>query len=105
MYKICFYVPENAVEIVKKALFDAGAGHIGNYDCCSWQTLGDGQFQALEGSNPTIGKQGVVEVVAEYKVELVCEEKHIEDAIHALKDSHPYEEPAYDVIKLESLDF
>ena len=102
MYKICFYVPENAVELVKKALFDAGAGHIGNYDSCSWQTLGDGQFRALDGSNPTIGQQGVVEAVAEYKVELVCEEKHIEDVISALKDSHPYEEPAYDVIKLES---
>lgn len=101
MYKICFFVPENAVELVKNALFDTGAGRIGNYDCCSWQTLGEGQFRALDGSNPTIGQQGTIELVAEYKVELVCDENHIEDTIRALKDSHPYEEPAYDVIKLE----
>ena len=101
MYKICFYVPENAVEIVKEALFDAGAGQIGDYDSCCWQTLGTGQFRALEGSNPTIGQQGKTEVVAEYRVELVCDEKHIKNTIKALKDSHPYEEPAYDIIKLE----
>lgn len=102
MYKICFFVPENSVETVKKALFDAGAGHIGNYDSCSWQTLGKGQFRALENSNPSIGQRGITETVDEYKVELVCDEKHIKDAIKALKDSHPYEEPAYDVIKLEA---
>ena len=101
MYKICFYAPENAVEIVKDALFDAGAGHMGNYDSCSWQTLGDGQFRALEGSNPAIGQQGVTEVIPEFRVELVCDETHIKEAILALRKSHPYEEPAFDVIKLE----
>jgi len=101
MYKICFFAPKDAVELVKKALFDAGAGRIGNYDSCSWQTLGDGQFQALEGSNPTIGQHGVIEVVAEYKVELVCDDNYIKNVIKALKASHPYEEPAYDVIRLE----
>ena len=101
MYKISFYVPENAVELVKSALFDAGAGHLGNYDSCSWQTLGDGQFRALEGSNPTIGQHGKTEVVPEYRVELVCDKTHIKDAILALRHSHPYEEPAFDVIKLE----
>ena len=102
MYKICFFAPKDAVELVKTALFDAGAGHIGNYDSCSWQTLGHGQFRALEGSKPSIGQQGVTEVVAEYKIELVCDEKHIADVIKALKLNHPYEEPAYDVIKLEN---
>ena len=101
MYTICFFAPKDAVELVKQALFDAGAGHIGNYDSCSWQTLGDGQFRALEGSNPTIGQHGVIEVVAEYKVELVCDDKYIKNVIKALKASHPYEEPAYDVIRLE----
>lgn len=103
MYKICFFVPEDAVEIVKKALFDAGAGRIGDYDSCSWQTLGSGQFQPLENSKPTIGQIGKTETVAEYKVELVCDDSHIKQAIRALKESHPYEEPAYDVIKLEAL--
>ena len=101
MYKISFYVPENAVELVKKSLFNAGAGHIGNYKFCSWQTLGNGQFHPLEDSRPTLGLRGKTEIVEEYKVEMVCDEKNIERAIFALKNTHPYEEPAYEVIKLE----
>ena len=101
MYKICFYVPENSVELVKNSLFDAGAGHIGNYKFCSWQTLGNGQFHPMKDSNPTLGLQGNTEIVAEYKVEMVCDNDHIKKVISALKDTHPYEEPAYDVIKLE----
>lgn len=103
MYKICFYAPENAVEIVKQALFTAGAGRIGNYDSCCWQVLGSGQFRPLENSNPAIGKTGEVETVSEYRVEMVCEDKSIKDVIKALRLSHPYEEPAYDVVKLENL--
>ena len=102
MYKICFYVPENATDLVKQAVFDAGAGKIGDYDCCSWQTLGTGQFRPLDGSNPFIGKKGQVETVTEYKVELVCDDQHIKVAIAALKKAHPYEEPAFDVWKLEN---
>lgn len=101
MYKICFYVPDNAVEIVKQALFAAGAGRIGNYDSCCWQVLGSGQFRPLENSNPAIGKTGKVETVSEYRVEMVCEDRIIKDVVEALRQSHPYEEPAYDVLKLE----
>ena len=102
MYKICFYVPNDFTETVKEALFEAGAGKIGNYDQCSWQCAGKGQFRAMEGSNPFIGKQNKLEIVDEYKVELVCDEKNIKMAIKALKSSHPYEEPAYEVYKLEN---
>lgn len=98
MYKICFYVPESHLEKVKEALFIAGAGRIGNYDRCSWQCLGEGQFRPLAGSQPAIGQQGLVERVAEYKVELVCSRENIQAAIASLKASHPYEEPAYDVL-------
>lgn len=56
MYKICFFVPENHVDLVKNALFEAGAGRIGDYDNCSWQTLGTGQFRPLKNSSPTIGQ-------------------------------------------------
>jgi len=101
MYKICVYVPENAVETVKSALFDAGAGRIANYDSCCWQSSGTGQFRPLENSNPAIGSHGKVEQVAEIKIELVCEDALIEDAISAMKQAHPYEEPAYDVWRLE----
>jgi hypothetical protein len=100
MYKICVYVPENSVENIKRALFNAGAGRIGNYDSCCWQTDGIGQFRPLSGSNPAIGSPGEVETVREVKIELVCEDELVEQAISAMKESHPYEEPAFDVWQL-----
>ena len=100
MYKICVYVPENSVENVKKALFDAGAGRIGNYDSCCWQTTGTGQFRPLDGSKPAIGSLDKVEYVVEVKIELVCEADLVKVVVKALKDSHPYEEPAFDVWEL-----
>ena len=101
MYKICVFVPETTIEPVKQAMFEAGAGKIGDYDSCCWQTLGQGQFRPLEGSSPFIGEQDRIETVAEYRIEMVCAEAHIKDVVAALKSSHPYEEPAYDVWKLE----
>ena len=103
MYKLSFYVPVADSEKVKSAVFATGAGQIGNYDYCCWETLGYGQFRALIGSNPTIGKQNILEQVAELKVELVCDDHLIRDAVRALKQAHPYEEPAYQVYKLEEL--
>ena len=101
MYQLCFYVPQTHLEVVKDAVFATGAGRIGEYDNCCWQTLGKGQFRPLEGSNPFLGEKGWVEQVDEYKVELVCEEHLIEAAIEALLEAHPYEAPAYHVIQLE----
>ena len=100
MYKICVYIPENSVENVKTALFEAGAGRIGNYDSCCWQTEGVGQFRPLAGSNPAIGAMGEIEQVQELKIELVCQDEYIQDAIRAMKIAHPYEEPAFDVFEL-----
>ena len=100
MYKICVYVPENSVEKVKQALFDAGAGRIGNYDSCCWQTDGIGQFRPLENSKPAIGSLNKVEQVREIKIELVCEDDLVKSAIRAMRESHPYEEPAFDVWEL-----
>ncbi|MCK4834148.1 MAG: YqfO family protein [Gammaproteobacteria bacterium] len=102
MYKICVYVPEKSVENVKQALFDAGAGKIGNYDSCCWQTDGIGQFRPLAGSNPAIGSHGEIEHVPEVKIELVCEDELVEVAVQAMRDAHPYEEPAFDVWQLAS---
>ena len=103
MYKLCVYVPENSVEKVKQALFDAGAGRIGNYDSCCWQTTGTGQFRPLENSNPSIGTLDEIEHVAEIKIELICANDLIKEAIQALRDSHPYEEPAFDAWELSEL--
>jgi len=104
MYKINFYAPESHLEELKQALFSAGAGRIGNYDSCCWQTKGLGQFRALEGSAPYIGQQGVVEHVEEYKVDMVCSKKNLKQAVKALLESHPYEEPAYEVYLINNLD-
>lgn len=100
MYKLCFYVPETHLEAVKSAVFAAGGGRIGDYDSCCWQVLGQGQFRPLAGSDPFLGKQGEVEQVAEYRVELVCERDHMAAVLAALKEAHPYEEPAYDVLQV-----
>ncbi len=96
-YRISIYVPESHLEPVKEALFAAGAGRAGDYDRCCWQTQGQGQFRPLEGSEPFIGEQGRDEVVAEYKIELVCDGDHIINAVQAMIEAHPYESPAYDV--------
>jgi hypothetical protein len=103
MYKLAFFVPPSHVEQVKNALFAAGAGRVGAYDCCSWQVLGQGQFRPLDGSQPFIGQAGEVEQVQEWKVELVVPDELIRHAVAALKNSHPYEVPAYDVWKLEDI--
>lgn len=100
MYKICFFVPEDHAEAVKRAMFAAGAGKIGDYDSCCWQTAGQGQFRPLPGSQPFIGEQGEVERVTEYKVEMVCATELMGAALKALRDSHPYEEPAFDIIEM-----
>jgi len=101
MYKLAFFVPPSHVEQVKSALFAAGAGRIGAYDSCSWQVLGQGQFRPLDGSQPFIGQAGEIEQVQEWKVELVVADELIQQVVAALKSSHPYETPAYEVWKLE----
>ena len=101
-YKIELYVPESHLAAVKTAMFEAGAGRVGNYDCCAWQTRGEGQFRPLDGSSPFLGNQGQIETVIEHKLEMVCEEQCLEAVIAALKRAHPYEEVAYTVIRTET---
>lgn len=100
MKKLVFYVPKNDAEKVKAAIFKSGAGTIGNYDCCSFETEGFGQFRPLKGSNPHIGSEGKIEKVIELKIETICSDEKIADVIKALKQAHPYEEPAIDVYQL-----
>ncbi|MEZ5492462.1 MAG: NGG1p interacting factor NIF3 [Gammaproteobacteria bacterium] len=102
LYRIEFYVPETHLEVVKEALFAAGAGRVGDYEKCAWQTRGAGQFKPGDNSSPFIGSAGELETVVEFKVELVCAEERLEAAVTAMKAAHPYEEPAYAVLRLES---
>lgn len=97
MYKLCVYIPSDYLEQVKSALFDAGAGTVGQYDQCCWQTLGSGQFRPLAGSQPFLGNTHQLETVEEFKVEMVVKDALIKTVIAHMKQAHPYEEPAYDV--------
>lgn len=103
MYMIAFYVPETHLEPVKNAIFQAGAGRIGNYSHCAWQIEGVGQFMPLAGSNAFIGAIDTVEKAPEYKVEAICDDAHIKEVVAALKLAHPYETPAYQVWQLEDI--
>jgi structural hemagglutinin/hemolysin toxin protein RtxA len=101
MYSLVFYVPESHCDIVKQAVFAAGAGQLGNYAHCAWQVLGQGQFRPTAGSQPFIGEQEQLMIVNEYRVEMLCAPSCIKAVISALKSSHPYEEPAYSIVKLD----
>lgn len=104
MYKLVFFVPESHLDAVKAAVFATGAGRIGNYDQCCWQTQGQGQFLPLAGATPYIGQQHQLETLMEYRVEMVCDDECVKAAINALRNAHPYEEPAFDVWRLADLD-
>jgi hypothetical protein len=93
-------VPREALDAVRTALFEAGAGRIGGYEHCSWYTQGTGTFLGGEGTNPTLGEAGREERVAELRLETVFPEEKQEDVIAALRRAHPYEEPAFDVYAL-----
>ncbi len=102
MYKLTYYVPLEAKEETKTALFSIGVGKYNNYEHCSFETVGVGQFKPIKSANPYIGKKDTVEYVKEYKVEMICSDELIKKAVEVLKEAHPYEEVAYEVIKLEN---
>jgi dinuclear metal center YbgI/SA1388 family protein len=99
-YKLTTFVPEASLETVAEALFDAGAGRIGNYTRCSFRTAGTGTFVGDETTNPTVGEPGKFERAPEVKLETLCPIDRVADILTALRHSHPYEEPAFDLIKL-----
>jgi hypothetical protein len=98
--KLVVFVPVEALETVRDALFAAGAGRIGDYERCSWYAEGTGTFRALPGASPTIGEVGEEERVPELRLETVFPEEAQETIVAALRSAHPYEEPAYDVYLL-----
>jgi len=102
--KIVVFVPIADAERVRQALAEAGAGAIGDYDSCSFQTEGTGRFRPLAGANPTIGAVGELESVPEVRLEVVAARAQRRTVLAALRSAHPYEEPAFDVIELAALD-
>lgn len=104
LYKLAVFIPKDYVDEVSEALAQAGAGHIGNYSNCTFQTEGTGTFKPLEGTKPFIGEQNQIERVEEMKVEVIVSEEKIQQVIHVLLEAHPYEEVAYDVYLLANKD-
>lgn len=100
-YKLVVYVPLTHAEKVREALGNAGAGQIGNYSYCSFSSQGQGRFLPVEGSNPHIGSIGTREIVEEERIEVTVSEEVLEIVILEMKKTHPYDEVAYDVYKLE----
>src|SRR5690625_677000 len=100
LFKIAVYVPQTDADTVRNALSEAGAGHIGNYSHCTFQTKGQGTFKPLKGTTPYIGIQDNLEFVDETKIETIIDEKRLSAVIDAMVAAHPYEEVAYDIFPL-----
>ncbi|RFD25561.1 Nif3-like dinuclear metal center hexameric protein [Mycobacterium uberis] len=98
--KWVIYVPLEYVAAVQAAVFEAGAGHIGDYSHCSWRVTGTGQFLPHDGASPAVGSIGVVERVAEDRVEVVAPAHARAAVLSAMRAVHPYEEPAFDILAL-----
>jgi hypothetical protein len=98
--KLVVFVPESALEAVRDALFEAGAGRIGDYERCSWYTAGTGTFLGGEDADPAIGERGREERVPELRLETVFPAERQREVVAALLAAHPYEEPAFDVYEL-----
>ena len=98
--KLVVFVPREALDSVRDALFAAGAGRIGNYEHCSWYTEGTGTFLGGEGTSPTVGQAGREERVAELRLETIFPAERHDEIVEALRRAHPYEEPAFDVYEL-----
>lgn len=100
-YKIVVYVPEAEANKLRDAIGNAGAGIIGNYTHCTFTIKGTGRFKPTEKANPTIGEAGKLEEVSEDRIETVCEEDKLKGILKAIREMHPYEEPAVDVYPIE----
>ena len=98
--KLVVFVPSEALDAVREAVFGAGAGRIGDYERCSWYTEGTGTFLGGEGTKPRVGEPGREERVPELRLETVYPAEREDEVVRALREAHPYEEPAFDLYPL-----
>jgi hypothetical protein len=98
--KLVVFVPREALDPLREALFAAGAGRIGDYEHCSWYTEGTGTFLGGAGSSPSVGQPGREQRLAELRLETVYPEELEAEVVAALRQAHPYEEPAFDLYDL-----
>lgn len=101
-YKLVVFTPLTHADVVREALGRAGAGVIGNYEYCSFSSIGYGRYRGNEKSSPSIGVAGNYEKVEEERIEVVVNESILKNVITEVKKVHPYEEIAYDVYRLEN---
>lgn len=102
LYKVAVYVPVSHSDVVRKAMADSGAGYIGNYSHCTFNTRGTGTFMPKEGTDPFIGKTNKIEYVEEEKIETIVNEGDLNNVIESMIMAHPYEEVAYDIYNLHN---
>ena len=100
MYQLVFYVPRSHLQEVKRACFDAGGGRYDNYDSCCWQVLGQGQFRPQEKSKPFVGVVNKIELVDEFRVEMIIDKGRVNAVVESLLKAHPYEEVAYHLVEV-----
>ncbi|OJW70326.1 MAG: Nif3-like dinuclear metal center hexameric protein [Candidatus Amoebophilus sp. 36-38] len=103
LQRLITFLPPAALELVREALHQAGAGHIGNYSHCSFNSVGTGTFQPNELANPYIGQSHQLETVGEHKLEVIFPAYLAKNIVESLKQSHPYEEPVYQIQNLENM--
>jgi len=103
-HKLVWFVPREALESTREAVFAAGAGRIGDYERCSWYTAGTGTFLAGEGADPSIGRIGTEERVSELRVETVVPADRAQAVVAALRAAHPYEQVAFELYPLVELE-
>ena len=99
-YKIVVYVPESHADKMREIVGEAGAGKIGNYSHCTFSVKGVGCFKPETGAHPSIGSVGSIQEVLEERIESICSEDKLQAVLKAIKDTHPYEEPATEVYLL-----
>lgn len=102
LYKIITYVPQGHSDEVRQAMWNAGAGRIGNYDSCSYNTEGYGSFRAKEGCNPFVGTIDELHTEPEVRIEMIVPKNRLNRVVAELHSAHPYEEPAVDILPLEN---
>jgi hypothetical protein len=98
--KLVVFVPREALDTVRDAVFAAGAGRIGDYERCSFYTEGTGTFLGGSGTSPSVGQAGREERVAELRLETIFPVERQSDVVAALREAHPYEEPAFDIYEI-----
>ena len=103
MKKLVTFCPHEHIEVVRQAIFNAGAGHIGNYSDCGFTSSGKGSFKAMEGSKPFVGEQGKLHEEEEIRIETIVPDYLLQNVISRMISAHPYEEVAYDVYPLDNI--